>query len=50
MKLDEVRHVAVVGAGIMGHGIAQTLATGGYRVTLNDLSASVLTSAISLKN
>lgn len=46
MKLDEVRHVAVVGAGIMGHGIAQTLATGGYRVTLNDLNASVLAFAM----
>ncbi len=46
MKLDEVRHISVVGAGIMGHGIAQTLATGGYAVTLNDLNDSILASAM----
>jgi 3-hydroxybutyryl-CoA dehydrogenase len=46
MKLDEVRRVAVVGAGIMGHGIAQTLAVGGYRVTLNDLNDGILATAM----
>lgn len=46
MKLDEVRRIAVVGAGIMGHGIAQTLAVGGYQVTLSDLTDAILATAM----
>jgi len=46
MNLSEVRKISVVGAGIMGHGIAQTLATGGYDVCLNDISAEVLQGAL----
>jgi len=42
MKLEDVRSVAVVGAGIMGHGIAQTLATAGYAVAMNDISKDLL--------
>jgi 3-hydroxybutyryl-CoA dehydrogenase len=34
--IGEIRHVAVIGAGIMGRGIAQVLAAGGARVTLFD--------------
>ena len=34
---DDVRTVAVVGAGSMGHGIAQLAAMAGYEVTLNDV-------------
>lgn len=45
MKLEEVRSVAVIGAGIMGHGIAQVFALGGYRVTLNDLNGIILSNA-----
>ncbi len=45
MKLEEVRSVAVIGAGIMGHGIAQVFALGGYRVTLNDLNGVILSNA-----
>lgn len=46
MKLSEVHRISVVGAGIMGHGIAQTMATGGYDVCLNDISAEVLQGAL----
>jgi len=46
MKLSEVHRISVVGAGIMGHGIAQTMATGGYDVCLNDISAEVLQRAL----
>ncbi len=46
MNLSEVHRISVVGAGIMGHGIAQTLATGGYDVCLNDISAEVLQRAL----
>src|SRR5437762_12304259 len=34
--------VAVMGAGTMGHGIAQVLAQGGHGVTLRDLDPSIL--------
>jgi len=42
MRLEDVRSVAVVGAGIMGHGIAQTLAMAGYNVALNDMNKDFL--------
>lgn len=41
-----VRQIAVVGAGTMGHGIAQVSATAGYRVTLHDPSPPALTRAV----
>ncbi len=37
--------IAVLGAGLMGHGIAQIFASGGHRVTLHDTNATVLDSA-----
>jgi len=37
--------IAVLGAGLMGHGIAQIFAAGGHKVTLYDLNAEVLNSA-----
>ena len=40
--MAEVTKIAVVGAGIMGHGIAQVAAQGGYEVKLTDVDASVL--------
>ncbi len=33
----EIKHIAVIGAGAMGNGIAQVAATSGYRVTLMDV-------------
>jgi len=45
MRIDDVRNIAVVGAGIMGHGIAQTFATAGYQVTLTDADLSTLEAA-----
>ena len=41
----EVKNVAIVGAGIMGSGIAQVSAMSGYSVTLTDISASQLDKA-----
>ena len=46
MQLEEVRRVAVIGAGLMGHGIAQEFAVAGYEVALNDVSAERLARAI----
>ena len=41
-RLTGIRIVGVVGAGTMGHGIAQVLARSGYRVSLADASAAFL--------
>jgi enoyl-CoA hydratase/3-hydroxyacyl-CoA dehydrogenase len=37
MKIDDIKTVAVVGAGDMGHGIAEVALIGGYRVNLYDV-------------
>lgn len=42
MKFEKI---AVIGAGIMGHGIAQIMAQGGKEVILNDVSEAVLNKA-----
>ena len=39
--------VAVIGAGIMGRGIAHVAAMGGFRAVLNDVSEELLEKAIS---
>ena len=38
--------VAVVGAGTMGHGIAQTFAQEGYDVIINDVDEDILSTAL----
>jgi enoyl-CoA hydratase/3-hydroxyacyl-CoA dehydrogenase len=43
---NTVDSVTVVGAGTMGHGIAQTVATAGYDVTLVDIDDDVLVKAL----
>jgi 3-hydroxybutyryl-CoA dehydrogenase len=45
MKKNGVRAIAVIGAGIMGQGIAQVSAMGGFITVLNDVSQEVLTAA-----
>ena len=45
MKKNGVRAIAVIGAGIMGQGIAQVSAMGGFTTVLNDVSQEVLTAA-----
>lgn len=42
MIVEGIEHIAVLGAGIMGHGIAQVLATSGYKVTLRDIADKYL--------
>jgi len=46
MEAEEVRKVAVVGAGCMGHGIAELFALHGYEVELVDLSEKILREAL----
>jgi 3-hydroxybutyryl-CoA dehydrogenase len=41
-----IENVAVIGAGLMGHGIAQIFADQGYAVTLMDLEPSLLSGAL----
>jgi len=46
MKADEVRRVAVLGAGVMGHGIAEVAALAGCEVSLFDVKQEFITSAL----
>ena len=46
MNLSEIKKIAVIGSGIMGHGIGQAFALGGYAVTLNDVSDEILDRAL----
>jgi len=48
MRVEDVKKVAVVGAGIMGHGIAQVFAQGGYAVNLCDINYDILHKALFL--
>ena len=51
MKLEDIKKIAVLGAGTMGPGIAQVYATGGYEVVMWTRSESTREKALaSLKN
>jgi len=45
LKAEEIRTIGVIGAGLMGHGIAQVFALKGYKVKLFDNDSKVLESA-----
>lgn len=45
MRLEDIKSVSVLGAGIMGHGIAQAFLMGGYPVRLYDIKDSILETA-----
>lgn len=42
----EIKNVAVIGAGVMGHGIAQVFAMKGYNVNIVDISEEILKKAL----
>src|SRR5262245_57863110 len=46
MRADDVKRVAVIGAGTMGNGIAHVFAQSGYAVTLVDVARDFLDRAI----
>jgi len=46
MQLEDIRKISVIGAGIMGHGIALTYALGGYNITLNARRETSLSNAL----
>ncbi|MGZ3567845.1 MAG: 3-hydroxyacyl-CoA dehydrogenase family protein [Thermodesulfobacteriota bacterium] len=45
MKVEAIRNIGVIGAGLMGHGIAQVFALKGYQVKLFDNDSKVLKGA-----
>jgi 3-hydroxybutyryl-CoA dehydrogenase len=45
MRLEDVKRMAVIGAGLMGHNIVLAYAFAGFQVILNDLSQSILKNA-----
>lgn len=45
MNLSDIKSIAVIGAGLMGHGIAQEFSCAGYKVSLNDLTDEKLQEA-----
>jgi 3-hydroxybutyryl-CoA dehydrogenase len=44
--MSELKNIAVIGAGLMGHGIAQIFAVKGYSVAMMDVADDVLAKAI----
>ena len=46
--MTEIRNVTIVGAGTMGHSLAQAFAQGGFNVWLNDVQEAILSKARSL--
>lgn len=42
LRIDKIKRVGIVGAGLMGHGIAQAYAQEGYPITITDESKSAL--------
>ena len=47
MNAQDVRVISVIGAGLMGHGIAQVFAQSGYNVIIRDVKQEFLTNAVS---
>ncbi|MFB6143286.1 MAG: 3-hydroxyacyl-CoA dehydrogenase family protein [Halorientalis sp.] len=45
-ELDDVRTVGIVGAGTMGHGIAQVAALAGYEVVMRDVDDELVTEGL----
>lgn len=48
MNLDDIKNVLIIGAGNMGHSIAQVYAQGGFEVSLVDIDEKKLTHAMNL--
>jgi 3-hydroxybutyryl-CoA dehydrogenase len=46
MTPKEIKRISVIGAGLMGHGIAQEFALAGYEVCLQDLTGTKLKQAV----
>jgi enoyl-CoA hydratase/3-hydroxyacyl-CoA dehydrogenase len=46
LRIEEVSKIAVLGAGTMGHGIAEVAALAGYQVSLYDVEQKFLDSGL----
>jgi 3-hydroxybutyryl-CoA dehydrogenase len=46
MQAEDIKNIAVIGAGLMGHGIAQIFASGNYHVHLLDVESELLSKAL----
>jgi enoyl-CoA hydratase/3-hydroxyacyl-CoA dehydrogenase len=46
MNIEDVKKIAVIGSGAMGHGIAQIFATAGYSVYMTDIKQEYLVNAM----
>lgn len=46
MNINDVKKIAVIGSGAMGHGIAQVIAAAGYKVVIKDIKQEFLDNAI----
>ena len=46
MPVDDIQRIAIVGAGLMGHGIAQEFALAGYQVSLHSRTEKSLDAAL----
>lgn len=46
MSIENIKKIAVIGAGVMGHGIAEVAAIAGYEVWVNDIADEFLKSAL----
>jgi 3-hydroxybutyryl-CoA dehydrogenase len=46
MDIKDIKNISVIGAGMMGHGIAQIFASRGYDVTLLDVRQDLLSKAL----
>ncbi len=46
MKVEDIKVVGIIGAGVMGNGIAQVFARNGYEVILVDISEEILEKAL----
>jgi 3-hydroxybutyryl-CoA dehydrogenase len=42
MEISQIKRIGVLGAGLMGHGIAQIFASAGYRVNIHDADQAAL--------
>ncbi|MFB0563474.1 MAG: 3-hydroxyacyl-CoA dehydrogenase NAD-binding domain-containing protein [Candidatus Lokiarchaeia archaeon] len=46
MKLEDIKNITVLGAGAMGHGIAQLCAVAGYNVVIRDIKQEFIDSGV----
>ncbi len=48
MRLEDIKKIGVVGAGVMGHGIVQVCAQAGYEVVVREINEEALNRGISM--